>query len=292
MTQLPTGDQIFLDHIAHFVPEVEAARAALARAGFSTTPVSIQVNPDPAGGPARLTGTGNSTVMLSQGYLEVLFKTADTPIAGELETAMSRYRGVHLAALAVADAAASHRRIAAQGFRVRPLVRMQRPVDDDGREGTAAFTLARVEPGEMAEGRIQILTHHTERLVWQPRWLVHPNGARALRRLIIVVADIVEAADRFGRFTGRAAKPRRASAAIELDRGSIELVTVDRFREMLPQIAIPSLPFMGAYEIAVESLAKLRRVVEGAGLKMTPQPTGIGVAFPEEIGQGAWLFTE
>ena len=52
--QLPAGDEIFLDHIGCFVPDVEAAKRALARAGFALTPVSLQVNPDSAGGPARL----------------------------------------------------------------------------------------------------------------------------------------------------------------------------------------------------------------------------------------------
>src|SRR6266853_6216757 len=102
--QLPAGDEIFLDHVGHFVREPEAASRALQRAGFAPTPISVQVNPDPGGGAPRLTGTGNVTAMLAQGYIEVLFKTADTPIAGELEAAMARYHGIHLVAFAVADA--------------------------------------------------------------------------------------------------------------------------------------------------------------------------------------------
>ena len=41
----------------------------------------------------------------------------------------------------------------------------------------------------MAEGRIQILTHHTELAVWQPRWLGHLNGAHALSSVAFAVAD-------------------------------------------------------------------------------------------------------
>ena len=90
--QLPLGAEIFLDHVGFFVRDVEAASRALRRAGFAPTPPSIQVNPDPNGGTPRLTGTGNITAMLSQGYIEVLFKTADTPLAAELEVATARYR--------------------------------------------------------------------------------------------------------------------------------------------------------------------------------------------------------
>ena len=126
--QLPIGDEIFLDHVGHFVRDPHAAGRALARAGFAPTPVSIQVVPDPEGTP-RPTGTGNVTAMFSRGYIEVLFKTADTPLGRELDAALARHGGVHLAAFSVADAAAAHRRLASVGFRMQPLVHMQRPVD-------------------------------------------------------------------------------------------------------------------------------------------------------------------
>src|SRR5690606_10708957 len=131
--QLPLGDEIFLDHVGHFVPDREAASAALTRAGFLPTPLSVQVNPD--GTPV---GTGNITAMLPRGYIEVLFKTADTPLAQELDAALAGYAGVHLAAFAVADAEAAHRRLETAGFPVRPLVRFQRPVDTGSGPGVAA----------------------------------------------------------------------------------------------------------------------------------------------------------
>src|SRR5215470_13550619 len=178
--RLPVGNEIFLDHVAHFVSDPEAASRALARAGFAPTPISVQVNPDPAGGSPRPTGTGNVTCMLHRGYLEVLFRTADTPLGGEFDAAMARYRGVHLAAFAVADARATHARLTQSGFRMQPLVAMQRPVETEAGEDIAAFAVVRVAPGEMPEGRIQALAHLTERTVWQPRWLTHPNGAIGL----------------------------------------------------------------------------------------------------------------
>jgi hypothetical protein len=290
--QLPLGEEIFLDHIGYFVPDVETARRALARAGFAPTPISIQVNPDPAGGAPRLTGTGNVTAMFARGYIEVLFKTADTPLVAELETASARYWGLHLVAFAVADAAAAHRRLADRGFRVRPLVKMQRPVDLEGASGTAAFTLARVEPGEMAEGRVQILTHHTEQTVWQPRWLSHPNGALALLRLMIVVADVEETARRYARFTGRAARTFPWGQTIELDRGRLDLVTADGFRQMLPEISVPAVPFVGACEIRVASLAVARDNLRKAQLETRERGENLIATFPAEIGHGAWLFTE
>ena len=291
--QLPIGDEIFLDHVAHFVRDPEAATAALVRCGFAPTPISIQVGPDPAGG-TRPTGTGNITVMFDRGYTEILFKTSDTPLSREFDAAIGRHAGMHLAAFAVADAETAHCRLAANSFAVRDLVRMSRPVTTTTGPSTAAFTIARVEPGVMPEGRIQILTHHSEHAVWQPRWLSHPNGATGLIDVVIAVADVEEAAQRFSRFTGRAATRTSsgAGALIRLDRGGINLVSHELAAERLPELAFPTLPFVIGYALRVKSLATVEMAVEAADLEWHAFDNGIAAAFPTELGEGAWFFVE
>jgi len=289
--QLPAGDEIFLDHVAHFVREREAACRALERVGFAPTPVSIQVSPDAAGGTV-LTGTGNVTAMFSRGYIEILFKTADTVLGREFDAALARHAGLHLAAFAVADAEQAHARLATAGFRVRPLVRMQRPVETEAGDETAAFTIARVEPDVMPEGRIQMLTHHTEAAVWQPRWLSHPNSAVGLIDLVIAVGDVEEAAQRFSRFTGRPATRTPGGALLQLDRGGVYLVTHDRVTERLPEVAITTLPFMAGYALRVQSRAAAEAAVDRAGLEWRAFEDGIVASFPVELGAGAWFFVE
>jgi hypothetical protein len=289
--QLPLREEIFLDHVGHFAPDPETARAALNAAGFFATPRSVQVNPDGKGG-VILTGTGNVTSMFESGYIEVLYKTADTALGRELDNAMSRYAGVHLAAFSVADAEAAHRRLQASGFRVRPLAHMQRPVETEAGPDIAKFTVTRVEPGEMAEGRIQILAHHTEAAVWQPRWLTHPNGAVGLVDVVIVTANVDEAASRFARFTGRPVTDSAFGKAITLDRGGIQLVTADAFSRLAPDIAIPSLPFIGLYAIAVRSLAVLSESLRRGGLSFAAHDGFVLAHFPSALGVGGWVFVE
>jgi len=283
--QLPLRDEIFLDHVGHFVRDPQAAAAALARAGFAPTPVSVQVAPD--GGP---TGTGNVCAMLTRGYMEVLFKTADTPLGREFEAALARHSGIQLAAFAVADANLWHRRLGESGFRTRPIAPFKRPVDTGTGPATAAFTVARVEPGEMAEGRIQMLTHHTEDAVWQKRWLTHPNGAVGLASLAIVVADVDEAAARYARFTRRPAVRTPAGQAVVLDRGRIDLVTREAFAAALPEIAVPSLPFIGGYGVTVQSLDTVEAALRSGGLPSRRAGDVLVAPFPDELGRGAWLF--
>jgi Glyoxalase-like domain len=289
--QLPVGDEIFLDHVAHFVRDPDAAQQALARCGFAPTPISIQVNADSSGG-QRPTGTGNVTAMFERGYTEVLFKTADTPLGREFDAMLAEHAGLHLAAFSVADAEAAHRRLTANGFRVRDLVNMSRPVDTETDKGTAAFTIARVEPDVMPEGRIQMLTHHTEQTVWQKRWLSHPNTAIGLIDVVIAVADVEEAAQRFARFTGRTARRTPGGAVLHLDRGSVYLVNYDRITERVPEVPITKLPFMAGYALRVQSLAAAETAVERADLEWHAFDDGITVAFPIELGRGAWFFVE
>jgi hypothetical protein len=287
------GDEIFLDHVAHFVRDAEAARAALARAGFAPTPISIQVNPDPGGG-TRPTGTGNVTAMFTRGYTEILFKTSDTPLSREFDAALGRHTGLHLAAFAVADAAKAHSRLATGGFGVRELVHMERPVETEKGAGRAAFTIARVEPRVMPEGRIQILTHHTEETVWQKRWLSHPNSAIGLIDVMIAVADVEEAAQRFARFTGRTATRTPGGALIRLDRGGVYLISHERITQRLPEVAITHLPFIAAYALRVQSMAAAETTAEHADLEWRAIDGGEGivVCFPAELGEGAWFFVE
>jgi hypothetical protein len=290
--RLPVSGEIFLDHVAHFVAAPESASRALARAGFAPTPISVQVNPDPAGGPPQPTGTGNVTCMLDRGYLEVLFRSADTPLGREFDAAMKRYRGVHLVAFAVADARATHARLAQSRFRMQPLVAMQRPLETETGEDIAAFSVVRVVPGEMPEGRIQALTHLTERTVWQPRWLAHPNGAIGLLDVVIVETDLDEAAGRFRRFLDRAAHAGRFGPAFHLDRGRVQLVAASSLARLFPGGAIPDLPFIAAYGIAVRSLEQAAACLHAGHVAFERQAGYVIAPFPDDLGVGCWVFVE
>jgi hypothetical protein len=290
--RLPIASEIFLDHVAHFVVDPERASRALVRAGFAPTPISIQVNPDPAGGRPRPTGTGNVTCMLDRGYLETLFTTADTPLSREFEAAISRYRGVHLAAFAVADAPATHARLAQSGFRVQPLVAMQRPVETAAGKDVAAFTVVRVTPGEMPEGRIQALAHLTERAVWQPRWLTHPSGAIGLLDIVIVEAELEEAAGRFRRFLDRDMHLNQFGAAFHLDRGRVQLFAIASLARLFPGLAIPDLPFIAAYGIAVTSLDRVVDCLQMGQIPCERRASYVIAPFPDDLGVGCWVFVE
>jgi hypothetical protein len=285
--QVPREGEVFLDHVAHFVPALEPAAAALAACGFRLTPFAAQQNrvdgkPIPA-------GTANCCAMLRCGYVELLAATADTPLSRQLEERLRHHVGLHLAAFSSADAAAEHRRLAAAGFAVQPLVDMRRPAAGASDAAEARFTIARIAPDIMPEGRIQFLTHRTPELVWPRPYLGHPNGAQALAALWIAADDIGEAAARFARFTGRPAQRDGDAASIPLDRGVLRFASPAFLERQFGIARGPQPPYIALYEIAVASLGPLHRVLDAAGVTARPAEDGFAVALPPAVG-GTILF--
>src|SRR5271170_1275720 len=285
--QLPEPDDVFLDHVAHFVPAMHSAAEALERCGFRLTPFTLQTNqvdgkPVPA-------GTGNRCAMFRRGYVEILAATGDTSLAQQLNDRLARHVGLHLAAFSSADAAAEHRRLGAEGFPMLPLVDMRRPVETEDGEQDARFTIARIAPGPMPEGRIQFLTHHTEHLVWPEPYLDHPNGAQALTAAWVAAADPAEPAERFARFAGRPARCDGAIMTISLERGALRFATPEFLASEFGIAPGPPLPYLAASEIEVASLDRLRRRLDGAGLAHQAIAGGTAVPLPPSVG-GTILF--
>ena len=280
--QLPGPGEVFLDHTAFFVAEIDAAASALERCGFRLTPFSVQTNT--VDGKTVPAGTGNRLAMLRNGYLELLTATpssaGDTVLAAQLRERIAHHTGLHLAAFASADAAAEHRRLAGAGFETLPLVDMRRPVGDE----FARFSIARIAHGTMPEGRAQFLTHRTEHLVWLPEMLDHPNGAEALTALWIAADDPAEPAARYARFTGRRTTSDGAVTTIPLDRGALNIATAAYLRETLGIVPVGPLPCLVAASVAVASIAILEACLHGSGIAYRQTATGIAVALPLALG--------
>lgn len=276
---------VALDHSGHFVADADAARAALVDLGFTVTPFSAQVRPDPETGERKLTGTGNICVMLPEGYLEVLVHTADTPIGLEFQAALRRRAGLHLCAFGVADAEARHAELVAEGHDMRPLVHFSREVETETGRETAAFTVARMAAGSMPEGRVQMLTHHNVAAMWQPRWTGHANGARALRAILVSSPDPAEAAARFGSFLDRTPEPCGEGLRLALDRGAIEFQPEPIATALVGKPVEPGRSCFVGLRISVADLSLMRR---RPGAKDVGD--AVSLPFHPALGKGVWLF--
>lgn len=267
--QRPPAGELCLDHLAHFVRDLDAAAAVWEKLGFAVTPVSVH---NVGGKPA---GTSNRCVMLEEGYLELLAPTLDTPHAARVGALMKRYGGVHLVCFGTPDAAAEHARLAAHGFEPEPVVKLERKLET----GEAVrFSVVYVPPGKMAEGRVQYCEHLTPRHVWREGF-VNPFGLRA----VYVVADEPEeAAARWGRFGGLLPRPEDGFVRLDTARGQVRIGRRSSIKKLLGQC--PPAPAVAGYALSCSNPAALAKRCSKAGLKVR----GNVVALPAALG-GTWL---
>jgi hypothetical protein len=289
-SQSPSPGKLNIDHVAHFVPHIDAASAALEQAGFTLTPFSEQSHRLEPGGPLTPAGAGNRCVMLREGYLEFLTPTGDTPIAQQLRNSIQRYTGLHLIALGTAAPEADHARLKKNGFSPLPPVALQREIGTAGGYDTARFTVVRVPPGTMTEGRIQYCQQHTPELLWQPRWLEHRNHARGLAAAIICVADPQEAAQRYARYTGLLAQVSGTQWRIDTQRGALLFATPANVEKQLG-ISAPALPWIAGYVLSSDNLPATRDVLNAAQCDVREFDNRLLLRWPGTVG-GFILFQQ
>jgi hypothetical protein len=249
--QLPDGQSIFLDHHGHFVPDMDAASDALERLGFILTPYTMHTMTTAPGEEPKPSGTANRCIMLRESYLEVLCAVGDAPLAQQLNAALARYTGMHLMAFSTPDAEGQHLRLTEAGFDMQPLVHLTREVEG----GTLRFSVIRLQPGQMPEGRIQFLNHRTPDLLWREELMNHPNKVVSMTDVVMASADPAEAIGRFQRYLGVAPETCKGGARFRFGRGSLTILTPNALLAVLPDTDILDLPFIAAYSLRSEDLA-------------------------------------
>ena len=247
----PPGD-LFLDHLAHFVPDLDAAAAVFESLGFAVTPLSVHLTPQ---GPA---GTSNRCVMLEEGYIELLAPTPD--------------RGLRLACFGTPDAAAEQVRLAAHGFEPPPVLRLSRKIG----KKLARFKVVRSNE-RMPEGRIQYVQQLTPGLIWKKPVI---NKFR-LTRLMVVADDPVAAAARWARFSGLL--PRRTQEGIRLQAARGAVLIDSRF-----PWETPPAPALAGYGLACRNPKAFAARCSKAGLPVKRTGSRYAVLLPPVLG-GAWL---
>jgi hypothetical protein len=86
--------------------------------------------------------------------------------------------------------------------------------------------------------------------------------------------------------------PTNIGRGIFLERGGIQLVNSANLARVLPLLTAPALPFIAAYAIRVDSLARVEALLRSGGVAAERSGRTLVVTFPAELGQGAWLFAE
>ena len=267
-SQRPPPGELCLDHLGHFVPDLDAAAAVWEKLGFRVTPTSVhQVSGKPA-------GTSNRCVMLEEGYLELLAPTMDTASAQRVRERMRLFVGLHLACFGTPDAAAEQRRLADHGFEPEPVVNLERDVEG----GKARFNVVYVARGKMPEGRVQYCEHLAPEHVWREGFV---NPLR-LRAVYVVADEPEEAAARWGRFGGLLPRPEDGFVRLDTARGRVMIGTRKNVQGVLGHA--PAAPALAGYALSCSDPDAFAARCRRAGLEVA----GRAVTLPAALG-GTWL---
>jgi len=280
-----------IDHVAHFVEDLDKAVDWLQTLGFAATPRSDQSTRE-ADGTELPAGQSNRCIMLDAGYLEILTPTLDTPTSRRTRAQMERYAGVHILAFGTPSAEEDHARLARHGFDPLPLVDLQRSLEVETpsglRQAHARFAVQRVPPERMPEGRVQFCEQCTPEHLWQPRYLRHANGVRALEAVLVCADDPVDAAARFARFAGLLPASDGDFVRLSTARGCVRIGTREACAKLLG--AAPPAPALAGYALACDDPPAFARRLEA--LDCAVRRVGdelFSCALPAALG-GAWLF--
>ena len=271
--QPPAGD-LFLDHVSHFVPDLDAAAGVLERLGFVVTPLSVQqVDGRPA-------GASNRCVMLEEGYLELLTPTHDTPTAQRMRARIGKFVGVHLACFGTPDAEGEHARLAAHGFEPQPVVDLHRD--------SVRFKVVRPAPEAMPEGRVQYVQQLTPEKIWREENLRHSNGALGLSAVYVCAGDVPATAARWARFSGLLPRAAPAWAELRASRGSVVVSTSEVLKAQGGFHGVPAAPALAGYALRCRDPGALAKSCRAAELRVEHRAGHFAVTLPPALG-GTWV---
>ncbi len=270
-----------VDHVGVVTADLKSGAAAWRRLGFSVTALARHGN-NAADGRIVPTGTGNHCVMLRQGYVELIGMVDPNAASATLARFLRAYTGIHVLTFAVADAAAAQTRLRLAGLEA-DLIVSARPADPADPAGPQA-RFVRL-PLTDADPRLQLLQHSTPELVWQERFLTHPNHAVALEAVIVAAADPAGFAARVSRAAGVAMVPDPLGGfALRLAQGEVRILPEAALTRVFPGTAAPALPFIAGMILRTDDgNAAAARLLAGVA---RPAPGGLAA----EIGGVAILF--
>ena len=253
-----------LDHLAWATRDPPALHARFERLGFCLTPRSTRLTPVQPDNSAAPWPVCNRCAMLREGgYLEVLGAADPSRPVSEFDRYMDRYDGIHVVVLGMKDAEANLTRLRRANLPVVDVRYVERPVSDQEPDGPR-IRVAHLTLPEAPEARLQLIQHVTPDLLWQERFLNHPNRAVALEAAILAVERPANSAVRFSLLAGQPVAPDLLGGfALPLARGLVRLLPPEMLPKALPGILPPTVPFVAAAVVRVDDGGQAVRALLG-----------------------------
>jgi Glyoxalase-like domain len=236
-----------IDHVIVGVRDLELARMAWTRLGFTLSPRGRHIGQ----------GTANYCVMFLSDYVELLGIVDPRDFVQRLDAFLARREGVMAAAFAPAGEP-EEVRTALLRLQLHPSEPRALGRQLELAEGTLVprFSLISLPQDETPGLDSFICAHLTPELMRRPEWLDHPNGVHRLKGIHVLVENTAVLLEPYDRLFGiQQVTTTDAVACIHIGRQGIVFSTPDDFLTMHPALDVdPEFPLPGiiSLEFGVE----------------------------------------
>lgn len=271
-----------IDHLVLCVADLNRAKAAYERLGFTTTPRA-----------AHPWGTGNTLVQLQGNFIELLSVVDAAKIApatpGQFsfgaynDAFLKRREGFSMLVFASADARADQAAFAAAGLQTYAPFDFSRQARlPDGGEATVSFSLAFATDPGMPEAVFFVSQQHAPQYFWKPEYQRHANGATVIEEVVMVADRPQDLADFFGRLQGPGAVGSTSNALqVGAVAGAVAVVTPGAFAARFGGARVahaPNSPYLAGYRIQVADLDRCAQIMGERGAAFTRAGRALHVA--------------
>jgi len=213
-----------IDHALVGVADLESARLSYQKLGFTLTPRGRHIG----------WGTGNHTIMFENDYVEMIAVIDREQNTHNLEDFLQNGDGLFKVVLATSDANATSTWLKEKSANALDAQDLQRLIMVNEKKELLSFRYVHL-PAELTPGLETFASQHlTPEKVRQPAWLSHPNGARGISEVTVVMQNLAGVADAYARIFGsRSISGDERKGSITVDTGNDELwfVTPKTFPE-------------------------------------------------------------
>ena len=272
---------IGIDHAVVMVRDLDRAAENWKRLGFTLSP---------RGTHSAHMGTGNCTIMLEPDYIELLGVLTASEHNAPARAFIEKREGIERVAFTAVDSAEGAEEIRARGYVPIGPTDFERPVTMPG--GTLSAAKFRTFQWPVAEApggmRIFACQHKTRETVWIPELMTHANGAKRLKRVLLVAPEPIKEAAQLSRMIDRETKtePDGAIAVPSgVDRADFLFSTKEQLGKRFPDVPLTGLPERGAAGLVIAAdLGAAEIVLKSAGVR-----SGSGFCVPPNAANGTLL---
>jgi len=277
-----------IDHLVIAVRDLEKARTAYRRLGFTLTPEAIHPF-----------GTKNSLVQLLGGFLELVAinDPATIPPPGEAffsfpafnRDFLARREGLSMLVLKSRDSNQDLASFASHGLPTYQPVRFERIArGPDGASRTVAFTMTFTGESRLKDAGFFTCQHHYPENFWRAEFQAHANGASRIDAAVLVTRDPADFHEFLTHFTG-VHDMKSTSLGIDLDTGDghVEVLSPVGFEALYGGHADPDPRRFLACRILVADLTGTRRLLARNEVPFAERAEGIVV--PPEAACGVTI---